>query len=238
VLKCAALIPRTLHYCWFGPDPQSDLIKKCIDSWQTVMPDFQVKLWNESNSPLDNRYAAAAYRQKLWSRLSNYVRYYALYTEGGIYLDTDVEVLKSLAPFLHHNAFAGFQLQEENVDWVACGVLGAQPGHDFSRRVFDLIVKRFEEDREFCRGPEATTAVLRKMGLSRYGLQEIGDVTLYPRDYFYPYSWLEKFSPDCVREETFCVHHWMGSGLTPEPRRFPSPKQIAARLMRFTSRPA
>lgn len=226
------LIPPKIHYCWFGNGPRNDLLKKCMDSWQRVMPEYQLKEWNETNSPLDNSYTSAAYGQKLWSRLSNYVRLYAVYTEGGIYLDTDVEVIRSLTPLLRHKCFVGFQQEEEQVDWVNSAVLGAQPGQHFLRRGMEMTVKLFEDEGEFYRGPAVATAVLKEMGLGSYGLQEIGEVTVYPIEYFYPYSWYDKFSPDCIKEETYCVHHWAGSWLKPEPRKLLSPKRIMRRLAR------
>lgn len=200
------------------------------------MPDFQVKEWNETNSPLDNSYTSAAYSQKLWSRVSNYVRLHAVHTEGGIYLDTDVEVVRSMTPLLAHKCFVGFQLEEEQVDWVNSAVLGAESGHDFLRRGMELTVKLFEAEGEFYRGPSIATAVLKEMGLDSYGLQEIDGVTVYPTEYFYPYPWFGKFSPDCITEETYCVHHWAGSWLKPEPRQLPSPKRIIRRLMRALTR--
>src|SRR6267142_604018 len=132
------MIPRTIHYCWFGKAPKSDLNKRCIDSWRRVMPDYQIKEWNETNSPLDSAYSQRAYAKQLWSKLSNLVRLQAVYAEGGIYLDTDVEVIMSFAPMLHQQCFVGFQVEEEQVDWVTNGVLGAQPRHQFLKRCIEL----------------------------------------------------------------------------------------------------
>jgi hypothetical protein len=212
------MIPNKIHYCWFGENPPGDLLKRCMESWQRVLPDYQVKEWNETNSPLDNGYARTAYGKKLWSRLSNYVRMHALYTEGGLYLDTDVEVLKTFNPLLRHKCFLGFQVVEEQVDWLNGAVLGAQVGHPFIKRCMEQTLKLYEDEGEFYRGPTVITAALKEMGLSAYGLQEIGGVTVYPVEYFYPYPWTGKFSPDCIKESTYCVHHWAGSWLTPEQR--------------------
>jgi mannosyltransferase OCH1-like enzyme len=195
------------------------------------MPDYQLKEWNETNSPLDNSYTSAAYGQRLWSKLSNYVRLYALSTEGGIYLDTDVEVIRSLTPFLRHKCFLGFQL-EEHADWVNTAILGAEPGHPFLRRAMEMTVRLFEDEGEFYRAPAVVTALLKEMGLSAYGLQEVGEVTVYPVEYFYPYPWFGKFSPDCIQENTYCVHHWAGSWLKPEPRRRRPTIHLVGRLLR------
>ncbi len=232
------MIPPTIHYCWFGGGGQSRRLRRCRASWQKVLPDYQVKEWNETNSPLDNRYTRAAYDKKLWSRLSNYVRLHAVYTEGGIYLDTDIEVIRSLTPLRHDKCFVGFQQAEAHDDWINSAVLGAQPGHHFLQRCMDLTVKLFATEGEFYRGPAIATAVLKEMGLSAYGLQEVGEVTVYPAEYFYPYPWFGKYSPDCITENTYCIHHWAGSWLQPTARRLPSPSRIVGRMLRtFTRKP-
>lgn len=227
------MIPKTIHYCWFGKGPKSDLNKRCIDSWHRVMPDYEIKEWNETNSPLDNAYSQRAYAKNLWSKVSNLVRLQALYGEGGIYLDTDVEVLKSFTPLLHHNCFVGFQVKEEQVDWVANGVVGAQPGHKFLKRCVDLTQDLFAANGEFYRSPTITTMTLKEMGLKEYGPQEIEEVTIYPLEYFYPYSWTSKFSPDCIKENTYSIHHWEGTWLKKEQSKVGHPLRVIKKLARI-----
>jgi mannosyltransferase OCH1-like enzyme len=175
------------------------------------MPDYQVKEWNETNSLLDSPYSQTAYANQLWSKLSNLVRLQALHAEGGIYLDTDVELIKDFSPLLHDKCFVGFQQEEEHVDWVNNAILGARPGHHFLQRCMDMTIKWFEDEGEFCRSPMVTTAVLKGLGLGAYGLQEVSEVIVYPVEYFYPYPWFGKFAPDCIRENTYCVHYWEGT---------------------------
>jgi mannosyltransferase OCH1-like enzyme len=230
------MIPKTIHYCWFGKAPKSELNKRCIDSWRRVMPDYQIKEWNETNTPLDNLYSQGAYANKLWSKLSNLVRLQTLYNEGGIYLDTDVEVLKNFSPLLHHKCFLGFQMEEEQVDWVNNAILGAQPGHHFLRRCMNMTLNRFEDEGEFCRSPMVTTTVLKELGLGTYGLQELSEVMVYPAEYFYPYPWFGKFARDCIKENTYCVHYWEGTWLRKKNSRVLPPQRIIKRIVRaFTS---
>ena len=231
------MIPPKIHYCWFGRGRRSRLLRRCMKSWPRV-PDYEVKEWNEANSPLEaNSYTRAAYERKLWSRLSNYVRLHALYTEGGIYLDTDVEVLKSFTPLLAHKCFLGFQQEEEQLDWVAGGVIGAEAGHPFLKLCMELTVLLIETEGEFYRGPTITTAVLKEMGLSAYGLQEIDGVTVYPAEYFYPYPWFGQFSPDCIKPNTYSIHYWAGSWLSKqERRRLHSNRSITGRIKRALRR--
>lgn len=227
------MIPKTIHYCWFGNAPLSDLNKRCIDSWRRVMPEYQMKEWNETNTPLDNLYSQTAYAKRLWSKLSNLVRLQALYTEGGIYLDTDVEVIKNFSPLLHDECFVGFQ-QEEDVsgDWVNNAVIGAQPGHPFLKRCVDLTEQAFEEEGELLLSPVVTTMILKAMGLRKYKLQKIKEVTLYPIEYFYPYPWFGQFTPDCIKENTYCVHHWEGTWRKKEHAMILRPLRVMKKIAR------
>ena len=230
------MIPKTIHYCWFGKAPMSDLNKRCIDSWHRFMPDYEIKEWNESNSPLDNSYSQRAHAKEYWSKLSNHVRLHALHKEGGVYLDTDIEVIKSLTPLLHNKCFLGFQVEEEQVDWVNTAVLGAQSGHEFLKRSLELTQKLFESSGRFPRSPALSTRLLKEMGLEKYGLQEIEGVTIYPVEYFYPYPWNSKFSPDCVKENTYCIHYWEGTWLKKERSRVLNPlRMIKSRVRTLVS---
>lgn len=205
------MIPKTVHYCWFGNAPRSDLNKRCMESWYRLLPGYRIKEWNETNSPIDGAYAGAAYARGQWSKVSNYIRLYALYEEGGVYLDTDVEVIKDFSPLLHDECFVAFQQLEEDMDWINNAVLGARPGHPFLRCCLGLTVEAFARGGTFLRSPTVTTEVLKEWGLRDYGLQKVKGVTIYPREYFYPYPWYGKFSPDCIEENTYCVHHWEGT---------------------------
>lgn len=228
----ADMIPRKIHYCWFGEAPRSDLNRRCIESWHRVMPDYQIKEWNETNSPLDGPYARAAYDKKLWSKVSNLVRLQALYAEGGIYFDTDVEAIKDFSPLLHDECFVGFQQEEETVDWVNNAVLGARPGHPFLKRCAGLTEKVFEEKGEYLRSPTVMTTVLKEMGLREYGMQEAEGVRVYPIEYFYPYPWFGEFEQGCIKENTYCVHHWEGTWLRKERTRVRRALRIMRRVVR------
>ena len=205
------MIPRTIHYCWFGGAAKSALNERCVDSWRRVMRGYTIKEWNETNAPLGAPYARAALARGLWSKLSNYIRLHALNEEGGIYFDTDVEVLKDFSPLLGEECFVGFQQQEEGADWANNGVMGARRGHPFLEVCMRLTAEAFVERGDFLRSPEVTTAVLKRWGLRDYGLQEVGGVKVLPAEYFYPFPWYASFSPDCVKESTYCVHHWEAS---------------------------
>ena len=119
-------IPKIIHYCWFGKNEKSDLAKKCIDSWKKKCPDYQIIEWNEENFDITtNEYVYEAYMNKKWAFVSDFVRIFALYNNGGIYLDTDVEILKNMDEFLCNTTFFGF----ETIDKVSTGIIGAQKGN-------------------------------------------------------------------------------------------------------------
>ena len=120
------MIPRVIHYCWFGEAKKSKLVEHCLQSWRRVLPDYDIKEWNEYNFDISiNRYCREAYECGKWAFVSDFVRLYVLYQYGGIYLDTDVEVLKPLDQFLGHAAFSGFEDREH----IPTGIMGAQAGN-------------------------------------------------------------------------------------------------------------
>lgn len=102
------MIPRVIHYCWFSEDPKPRLVKRCIESWKYYMPDFDIVCWNSKSFDFNSvKYVKEAYEKKQWAFVTDYVRFYAVYKMGGIYLDSDVLVKKNLEPFLANNCFFG-----------------------------------------------------------------------------------------------------------------------------------
>jgi mannosyltransferase OCH1-like enzyme len=210
------MIPKKIHYCWYGNNPKNELIVRCMDTWRSKLHDYEIIEWNESNSPLDIPYCKSALEKQLWSKVANYVRLWAVYNEGGIYLDTDFEILKSLDSFLHHDCFVAFQRIEEKPGWVTNGIFGAVEGNAFVKLCMEKTIGIFESQQVFEISSRMTTMVLKEMGLTSYGYQEIDGVAIYPADYFYPYSWVEDFDPSCIKETTHAMHHWNKSWVKPK----------------------
>ena len=114
------MIPKKIHYCWFGGNPLPELVQKCIDSWQKYCPDYEIKLWNEDNLDLSKyQFAKDAYDNKKWAFAADVFRFDVINEFGGIYLDVDVELYKPIDEFLKYNYFTGF----EDVDFVAPGLI-------------------------------------------------------------------------------------------------------------------
>lgn len=205
------MIPRLLHYCWYGDGKKSAQILHCMASWRRLLPSWDVVEWNESNTPTDFPYAAEALKSGQWAMLSDYARLHALYEHGGVYLDTDVELIQPLEPFLKHECFLGFQDEREQDDWVNNAVIGAIPRNTFVAECLAFTLSYHAHFGHFARSPAVTTHVLRRRGLLNYGRQDLGCVALYPREVFYPFHWNAKYSPACIRDNTVAIHFWEGS---------------------------
>lgn len=191
------MIPKVIHYVWVGGKPLPPLALRCLESWKKHLPDYEIKLWDESNSPMDNHYVQAMYEQKKWAFVSDYIRFFVLEREGGIYLDTDTEVLKSFDDLLGHGAFFG-----KTKDGVtAAGVIGSTAHHPAIQAMLDV----YENDTTYSTertSPHTVTKVLEE------GSYE--DVAVYDYQYFNPCDDGEQ----CTEEKlalAYANNHWAES---------------------------
>lgn len=205
------MIPKVIHYCWFGGNPLPDVAKKCIESWRKYLPDYKIVEWNESNFDINVCcYIKEAYEAKKWAFVTDYVRLYVLYNLGGIYMDTDVEVISSLDSFLDNRAFMGFE-DEEN---VATSIMASEKGFTLYRDILSLY-----EDKSFClsngkydltTNVEIITQYLKSIGMnSGNKIQKIGEMKLYPAEYFCPKNY--KTGQLKITDKTVTIHHLLGS---------------------------
>ncbi|MEG6571104.1 glycosyltransferase [[Clostridium] cellulosi] len=199
------MIPKTVHYIWFGGAPKPPLVNMCILSWKEKLPNYELIEWNESNLDLDrfareNRFFAECRKRHIWAYMSDYIRLRILYEHGGIYLDTDMQILKSLDTFLGNIAFAG---QENSEGHVSCGILGCEPHHPVIKRMLDFYDKDIWSDRD-CTIPAIFSKVLKEDNLA-------GSVKIYPPEYFYPYPYQSEFKPECITDNTYSIHWWSAS---------------------------
>lgn len=171
---------KIVNYCWFGKGEKSDLIKRCMASWRKYLPDYKFIEWNEDNFPIDyNKFVKQAYEQKKFAFVSDVARLYALYTTGGIYLDTDVEVFKNLDVFLCNKAFTGF----EDIGFPVCATMGAEKGNPLIKELLDYYENR---DFEELTNTKIISNILEAKGIDRNKneTQEIENITIYPKEYF------------------------------------------------------
>ena len=209
------MIPKKIHYCWFGRNPFPPIIEKCIATWQTVLPEYEIKRWDESNFDVSqNNYVKEAYEAKKYAFVSDFARFDILYREGGIYLDTDVEILRNLDNFLHHKMFTGF----ENEKCVAPGlILGAIPKANLIG-----YLRNYYLDKSFAKSDgsfnmESIVSIMTKILLDR-GLrldgefQIVEEIAIYPTDYFSPLQF--HTGKLCKTSNTVSIHHYAGSWLS------------------------
>lgn len=216
------MIPNIIHYCWFGENELPAHYKAFIDEWQELHPSWTIKRWDETNSPMDLAYMQNAKKHKNWANMSNLVRFYVLLKEGGIYLDTDMKVIKPLRPLATDNCFFGFESGTEGNDefWVNNAICGAIPGHRFIEMCFENIQTRFDGSEPANESaPKIVTTLLREAyGLNSYGKQVLEDVVLYPKEFFYPIDYNETYKTKEIEHhiypESFAVHMWGRSWLT------------------------
>lgn len=133
------MIPKKVHYIWLGGGQKSTLTELCINSWKRVLRDYEIHEWNESNLDIrqlckEHKFLRECMKLKLWAFASDWLRLYILYSEGGIYLDTDIEVLKSYDELLDNRMFVGL----EDNDYIGTGVIGAEPGNPTIKRLLDF----------------------------------------------------------------------------------------------------
>ncbi|MDD6559535.1 MAG: glycosyltransferase [Lactimicrobium massiliense] len=181
------MIPKIIHYCWFGRNVLPKKAVKCMNSWKKYCPDYQIIEWNEDNFDVHmNAYTEYAYENKKFAFLSDYVRLLVVYQNGGIYLDTDVEVIKPLDDLLDNHAYFGFETKE----YVNTGVgFGAEKNNEIVKAMLDEYDQLLDGKHGVIGCPRLNTTALVKHGLIQNGtLQNIEGAMIYPADYFNPYD--------------------------------------------------
>ncbi|GAA6530444.1 glycosyl transferase [Segatella asaccharophila] len=215
------MIPKIIHYCWFGGNPLPESAKKCIASWHKFLPDYEIKEWNESNFNVNIiPYTAEAYKAKKYAFVSDYARFYILYKYGGLYFDTDVEVIRNMDDIIARGPFMGFEKTNNSNTiqlWVNPGLgLGASIGNDFYKSILEYyrdihfhtsVNLQYQET-----VVSITTKLLKGKGLiinNQY--QEIDGLYIYPSDFFDPMNEITfKLS---ITDNTRSIHLYSGSWL-------------------------
>lgn len=227
------MIPKVIHYCWFGGNSLPDLAKKCIKSWKKHCPDYQIIQWNESNYDLTQAplYVRQAYAAKKWAFVADYVRLQVVYEHGGIYMDTDVELKKSLDKLLSHQAFLGF----EDGSLINTGLgFGAVKGTTILQEMMadyqyiPFLKPDGTYDTETC--PRRNTKILLQHGLKQDDSMQIleGDILILPSIYLCPLSYeTQEYHRS---SETMSVHWFDASWRTEEEKKYHKDKLRRERL--------
>lgn len=202
-------IPRIIHYCWFGRGIKPKLFQKCMKSWKKHLPEYQFVEWNEDNFDVDSiKYVKQAYEVRKFAFVSDYVRLHALYHYGGIYMDTDVEVLKPLDRFLGHEAFSGF---EDDI-YLQSGTMGAQKNNPWIKEMLEYYSNKsfikLDQTYDITTNTNIITNICLPLGLVQNGkYQELKNgVVFYPRTFFSPYDYIDGKS--YLTDESYTIHHF------------------------------
>ena len=206
------MIPKKIHYCWFGNNPKSKLIQKCIASWKQFLPDWEIIEWNESNYDVNkNEYISEAYKQKKWAFVVDYARFDILNQCGGIFFDTDVEVLKVIPDkLLEHSAFTAFESDKTVNPGLVFAAEAKHPMLDEIMSVYEK--KKFGEkiDGRIENIVDIVTGILDRNGLQKNNaFQVVNGIAVYPKEYFCCFNHeIQAFE---ICEETISVHHYAAS---------------------------
>lgn len=206
------MIPKIIHYCWFGRGKMPEQAEHCLASWRKFLPDYELKLWNEDSFDVNRlRFTRQAYERRKFAFVTDYVRLYALKSFGGIYMDTDVEVLRSLDDLLGLPGFTGF----ESNCLLPTGLLASRKGAPW----LDMLMSYYD-GKPFVRwygrlndtpNTLIISKIFRRRGIRLDNTYQVydGELHFFPKDYFCPKTYetgqLE------LTENSYCIHHFAGS---------------------------
>ena len=217
------MIPKVIHYCWFGGNPLPELAVKCIESWRKLLPDYEIKEWNESNFDVHCcRYVEEAYNTKKWAFVADYARFLALYKEGGLYFDTDIEVLKPFDDLLSYNVVFGFGMHGTS---LSLPVFLAAPGQKCFADILDYYAQKTFINHD---GSLNTTTIeitaanvlTKSYGLQLNGERQLleGDIAILPSECFGSTDW--RTGVVSKNPNLYIIHYADGSWLPDDVRQY------------------
>ncbi|MFG6340469.1 MAG: glycosyl transferase [Lachnospiraceae bacterium] len=220
------VIPKIIHYCWFGGKPLPDLAIKCIESWKKYCSGYEIKEWNESNFDLSAcKYISEAYAEKKWAFVSDYARFWILYREGGIYFDTDVELISPIDDLLKKGAFMACESMLASRSTLAINPglgLAASPELGLYKEILNFYHKKsfYRENGtlDLTTVVMIVTAIMKAHGWKqRFEVQCIENIYIYPPEYFCPKDhWTGEVT---ITENTRAIHHYSESWVSVEAQR-------------------
>lgn len=211
------MIPKTIHYCWFGKNPKSEIVLKCIESWKRFFPDYKIIEWNEDNFDLTIcEYVKEAYSLEKWAFVSDFARFWVLYQYGGIYFDTDVEVVKSFSEIINVGGFLGREYHKDNTYPVNPGLgMAAEKGCSLLQELLDyysmLHFSNADSSKNLKTIVDYTSEILKNHGLTmdKDKFQQVAGIQIYPSEYFSPQN---MYTGEVKQtDRTRSIHYYAGS---------------------------
>lgn len=214
------MIPKTIHYCWFGAGNMPSSSLKYVEEWQKILPEYVFKLWNEENFDVNlYKYASDAHADGKYAFVADVCRIHALYYEGGVYLDVDIQLIKDLSALLNHKAFGGFEattidiLSNEKMINSQMGVVGSEPYGEWVQKILDKFRNTDYDKKNNITINKIVNDIIIKDGFKLIDQIQFIDnyLYLYPSSYF--------ICKDCYtgvvekKEHTYCIHHYNASWL-------------------------
>lgn len=216
-------IPKIIHYVWVGTRPLDKLSIKCMKTWKKILPEYEIIQWDDKRCKTiieNNSYARQAYEEKKYAFVSDYIRLYALHTYGGIYMDTDVEIIKNLDCFLNYSAFTSF----ESDKYIPTALLASEKNGEWIGHLLKYYDnKNFRSNDgslDFTTNVEIITNMSKEFGFIPNGQEQVlkGDVHIFSKEYFCPLD-TKNSKFDNITENTYAIHLFNGSW-TPWYRRY------------------
>ncbi|MGV3763105.1 glycosyltransferase family 32 protein [Parapedobacter sp.] len=205
------MIPKIIHYCWLSDDPYPELIEQCFASWKRYLVGYELYRWDIGNAP-NVPWVHEAFEGKKYAFAADYIRFYALYQMGGIYLDADVEVFKSFDALLENRSFIGY----DSMGDIEAAVIGAEKGSGWVKACLDTYAGKHFKQEDGRLDMHTVPFLIHRMLRQRYGLppnapgvvRHYEDLTTFPAVYFSPKNLFTKGME--TGTETVCVHHFEG----------------------------
>ena len=195
------MIPKITHFCWFGGNEKSALIKACIESWVRYLPEWQIIEWNETNSPVNHPFVKKALLDKKYAFAADYVRFHALNKYGGVYLDTDMEIIKDLSPLLSNDFFSAYE--DSDLNKISCGAIGSVKDNQI---LSDVLAYYDHNANYYIAVPQVLGNIFNKY--------DYDNAVILPIESFYPYNPFDENKPVkqlmyChITDQTYGIHHW------------------------------
>lgn len=195
------MIVKKIHYIWLGGNKKDRASQICINNWKSILKDYEIIEWNEDNLPLDeiaanNRFFENCMKYKLWAFMSDYLRLWILYREGGIYMDTDVQVIKSFDSLLSERMFLGYEMNDN----IGTGIIGAEKGNPFIKELLDFYSEKIWKVDYYINPIIFGNVLKEKPNLNKY-------CTIFNRNVLSPYDPFKNYGTNEVEtEETYTIH--------------------------------